>query len=604
MIVTDIVVIDSGIHSKLITDYNVEGIRIYAENDSFIVDENIQDNYGHGTAVSNIILSHSGCKVFMLKIFNGEESIDENILIYSLKYIKDNIDCKIINLSLGLKLCGRKEELYEICKQLCLKNIIIVSAFDNDGCMSYPATFECVIGVSNSYKCKNICDFEYVKGESVNILAKGGLQRVLWNDKSIVIGGSSFACAYMTAYISKFYMNGLGKMSLENVHRKLQDNAACIHDYINTSERDDTQFVIYKAAIFPINKEMHALIRNIKKINFSIVSLYDIKQSGRVGANIGRIVSGLDNDVDYCIKDISNFDKKEIDTLIIGHMDEINRIFGEDVRLKIISFACRNGINIFSFDSLDYCSKQISERKSYIYFPQISMKDIPQNTFGKLYMIGKPVLSVLGTSSQQGKFTLQLILKDELVKKGYKVGMLGTEPHSKLFGMDYVYPMGYKSTINVDGPFGIMILNYMLNKICEKEVEIIITGSQANAVPMNTYNISSFPLKQHVFLMGVQPDAVILCINPQDDLNYITNTIKYIEGAANCAVIALVLYPMNTVNDWRGVFGVKERIDDKFIVEHRKKVTDSFHVPMFVLGVDAEMQSLTDYIIDYLGDEK
>ena len=95
----------------------------------------------------------------------------------------------------------------------------------------------------------------------------------------------------------------------------------------------------------------------------------------------------------------------------------------------------------------------------------------------------------------------------------------------------------------------------MINDICEKGVEIIITGSQANTIPTNNYNVVSFPIKQHIFPMGTNPILqAILCINPQDDLRYVINTIKYIEGVTSCQVIGLVLFPMMLSNDWKGMF--------------------------------------------------
>lgn len=51
-----------------------------------------------------------------------------------------------------------------------------------------------------------------------------------------------------------------------------------------------------------------------------------------------------------------------------------------------------------------------------------------------LYRISTPVLAVCGTSSKQGKFTLQLELRKRFCEMGYKVGQIGTEPNSLLLG--------------------------------------------------------------------------------------------------------------------------------------------------------------------------
>lgn len=602
MFSTDIVVVDSGINIDLCVDQKEEicGLHVFDSGKSIQIDDDIQDRYGHGSAVINIIKKHSDAKIFVVKIFEGEDYVNEKNLLYALKYIRDNIKCKIINLSMGLKICERKKELEEICKELYDNAVIIISAFDNDGCFSFPAAFDCVIGVGNSYKCKTPFQFEYVEGSPINILAKGGLQRVRWNDRSIVIGGCSFASAYVTAYVANLIKDQ--PLSYIQVLEELRRVSIKVYEYKEIARNTDDFFEIDKAALFHINKEMHSLLRNFDNLHFTIVDIYDIKQSGRVGANINKIINSIDKEINCIIKDIKTLDFRSIDTLIIGHMDEINRLLGKDVRLMLIEAAIENNINIFSFDPLEYCVEQIRQRRSHVYYPIITMADVPQNTFGKLYVINKPIVSVFGTSSQQGKFTLQLILRDLLVHKDYKVGMLGTEPHSLLFGMDHVYPMGYKASLNIDGHSSVVLLNTMLYNICEKDVEIIITGSQANTVPLNSYNAMAFPIKQHAFLMGVQPDVVVLCINPQDDIQYIVNTIKYIEGTANCKVIGMVLFPMKLTNDWRNVFDVKEKIEPYQIQRIRTELETKLQIPLFVLGEMSEMSDLSDLIIDYLSE--
>lgn len=90
--------------------------------------------------------------------------------------------------------------MYNICKKLTDKGVILVSAFDNSGTISYPAAFENVIGVISGPNCKKSSDFEYMDDTVVNVGAKGGIQRIAWKEPNyILMGGNSFACAYVTA---------------------------------------------------------------------------------------------------------------------------------------------------------------------------------------------------------------------------------------------------------------------------------------------------------------------------------------------------------------------------------------------------------------------
>ena len=76
-------------------------------------------------------------------------AVDEDLLISAILYIEENINCRVINISSGIKLCERLIEFRNICNRISDKGIFIVSAFDNDGAMSYPAAFDSVIGVEN-----------------------------------------------------------------------------------------------------------------------------------------------------------------------------------------------------------------------------------------------------------------------------------------------------------------------------------------------------------------------------------------------------------------------------------------------------------------------
>lgn len=601
MVKADIVIIDSGLNGNVLeSDSNyVGGIHIFQENNSVVLDYDIEDMYGHGTAVYNIISKNSDAKIFVIKVFENQDMIDETVLLYSLEYVKSHISCKVINLSMGLKICNDKQRLKMLCDEIMNQEIVIVSAFDNEGCYSYPAVFEKVIGIGNSYKCKHATQFEYVENSPINILAKGGLQRVLWNDKNIIIGGSSFACAHMSANI--FNLTKGVTVSHNELLKILKEKSIFIHPKKQFGKNTDDIFEIKKAAVFPVNKEMHSLIRYSNKLSFSIQCFYDIRQSGRVGANIKNVIQSNEKNIDNAIiEDINNIDLDTIDTLIIGHMEEINRITEQDMRLSLVKKAIEKKVNVFSFDSLEYCNEEIKNRQAHIYYPSITMFNVPQNTFGKLYNIDKPVISIFGTSSQQGKFTLQLKLKEIFEKYNYRVGTIGTEPHSLLFDMDSVYPMGYNSSIYIDGHSSILLLNKMLNDICEKDVELIITSSQANTIPYSSYNVTAFPIKQHIFLLGIQPDVVILSVNANDDLDYITNTIKYVEGLANTKVICLVVFPMLPTGDWRGIFGVKRRLCNEEANEIKKRFSLCTGLPTFMLGEESEIKKLTDLIINYL----
>lgn len=91
--------------------------------------------------------------------------------------------------------------------------IFSIAAFDNDGAVSYPAAFDCVIGVDASPNCKNVSEYEFVENSIINLRAKGGIQKLAWTTPEyVIVQGSSFACAYMSANI----LNLLNEYSYRN----------------------------------------------------------------------------------------------------------------------------------------------------------------------------------------------------------------------------------------------------------------------------------------------------------------------------------------------------------------------------------------------------
>lgn len=156
-----------------------------------------------------------------------------------------------------------------------------------------------------------------------------------------------------------------------------------------------------------------------------------------------------------------------------------------------------------------------------------------------MYRNNKPIVAIGGTSSHQGKFTLQLIIRDLLLRAGYSVGQIGSEAHSELFGMDYSSPFGYNKSVYVRDDV-ILYLNSAIHSLCD-ENDIMIIGSQANTIPYNCGNLDRYMLRQHLFFVGTQPDAVVLVISPYDEQEYAEHTIQYLESFGFCKVIAIYL---------------------------------------------------------------
>lgn len=561
--------------------------------------EDFKDEIGHGTSIYNIISGEiKEAQIINIKFVSGEIDMSEDELIGVLNYVYENIECNIINISMGLNIVSRNRDLHSICDKLSRKGVILVSAFDNAGAYSYPAVYPSVIGVVSSPTCKKNTDFEYIHDTKVNIAARGGVQKLLWKDSSVVISaGNSFACAYVTVQIAKIMQSGVVNkkeilLELESVSKKIYDTDRDLY-----CETLRLPFEIHKALLFPFNKEMHSIVRFSNLLRFEIVGVYDSKYLGRVGSTTVKILddTGVGN---YKIEDFKTIDWDKADTLILGHLDEMSIALKDDgIKRKIVNEALESGLNIYSFDALSSLGYNRNEK---IYWPEINRDNIEPNAFGKLYRIGKPVLGVWGTSSKQGKFTLQLQLREQLQKRGFKVGQIGTEPSSYLFGIDYTYPMGYGNTVKIEGVDSVRYLNGLINDICvNKDVDIILVGSQSGTIPYDYGNIGFYNICQYNFLLGTLPDAIVLCINPYDDVEYVNKTISFIEAATEGNVIALMVYPMDIKSEEQGVYGGFKRLEADKI----RTISEIYKLPVFKLGEQEDLNELVDLCINYFSEE-
>ena len=524
-------------------------------------------------------------------LFNNNLKCELSSLIKTLKYIYKNINCDIINMSLGILVDD--PELLECCNKLVEKGVIIIAAFDNAGNISYPAAYPCVIGVDSSTRCFKKEDYVFVENSIIDIKARGGRQRVSWyNPDFQMVQGTSFATPYITSMIARMIQKGISKSELRNELRK---NAKYIYDF-KTSNKLSENIVIKKASVFPYNKEVHSMLNFKEQLCFEIIDFFDTRYSGRVG----KTFNSVNNTYQMVVKDIEEFDYKGIDTFIIGHVGEMERILNQPIKKRILDKCLKNKINVFCFDDEnieEYLPKYADEGLRLQYPDLESLND---NKFGKLYYISTPTIAIVGTSKQQGKFTLQMLLKQEFEKKGYLVGCLGSEPHSKLFGFDEMYPFGYSGKEMADGNQTVEYVNSLMHKIDKLSRDIIITSSQSGTVPMIYGNVNQFLFQQWGFLLGVNPDSVLLCVSITDSVPFIIKTINFIEGISLAKVIAIVVSPLfydeDTKKGWFDIKRKKANLERQFLFA--EEVESKVKRKVFLLE-NCICEGIVENIIDF-----
>lgn len=587
------VIVDSGVsyNHPLIDRNHLSGFSLIINKDGTVDRKaDFNDQYGHGTAIYHILQGLKDDVNFInIRIASIEnEGIDEDALLAALTYVEEKCDADVINLSLGTTICNQNNKLYDICKKFDEKGTVILSAFDNDGSISFPAAFDCVIGVVSLDECKKNDDFVYIEDSCINIAGKGNIQRLAWTEpQTVFMDGNSFACAHATKQTLKFMLRGVsGRRNILDCFRSVALAEYNIKPKYPVIKKDFSEWK--RAAIFPFNKEMHSLIRYSECLPFEISNVYDLKYSGHVGGTTTAIMH--DNSVkSITVENIHDINFDSFDAFIFGHFAELERLVDDTLRKSLLDNLKNHGKKVFSFDDVSQLNY------SNVYCPNVKLTDLPPNRMGKLYRINQPVLGVFGTSSSQGKFTLQLRLRELFIQNQYSIGQIGSEPHSELFGMDYAFPMGYNSSVYIDEIDTVLYLNNIMHSLCDRD--IVIVGSQANTIPYDFGNIDRYTFKQNSFFMGTMPDAVILLINPYDEQEYIEHTIQYIESFGFCKVIAIVIFPMDIDDHWRRFATKKRPVTAIRIDEIKSQFLDK--IPVYLLGNSADEVSLFERIVDY-----
>ena len=587
-----IAIVDSGVNKRhpVFKNSNIIGYSLNFQNDKIVKSSEFDDEIGHGTAVFyliNKLVSEIGIAseiyITNVKIYNAESDIDQEQFESILNYLYENCEFDIINLSLGITNCGSTYHMQNICNNLHEKGTIIVSAFDNDGAVSFPAALNNVIGVDANETIATIKDFEYIENSIVNVIGKLMNQKVAWvKPEYNIVKGNSFTCCYVTAKIIEMLKNDsiINLQSICNVKHKLPNNNVCQLNYS-----------IRKAAIFPFNKEIHSIARYQDLLEFEVMDYYTARITGNVGKKICDIIENSDNK--KTIKNIDSIEWDNIDTLIIGHLEELSILAKKNYKKYLLETAMMLKKNIYSFDCVDEYIEKDRQNSLNIFTPRIDNSDIPFR-FGKLYKINKPILSIIGTSSKQGKFTLQLYLRKILLEAGYKVGQIGTEPSSLLFGIDKVFHCGYNSQANLGISNIFTLINQFLWDISEDDVDIILAGSQSSFLAYNESNVKMFPTYHRIYFEALRPDATIICINPFDDLNFVKRIINVAEGISGGSVLGAVCFPKDFDDNWKGKLGNRVHLSNEKELQLKILYKENLNLDLYMLDKEDDLFNLTE----------
>ena len=573
---------------------------------------------GHGTACAGIIRQIvPTVALYDVRIFDKSLTADPPVLLAAVRWtIEHQMD--VVNLSLGTTDVTIRDALADLCRQARDAGVIIVAAEFNDERESYPAVLPDVIGVTGG-KVRGRYGYYYRPGDAIECVARGDAQRVCWTDPPYrMMSGTSFAAPHITGVVALIRQAHPGA-PLEQVREMLQAHAlqGTPEPIEDTRPRAVAVAVpadlpsdfswIQKAALYPFNKEMHALVRARDLLAFEITGIADPAGKGLVGKDAGEVL-GLP-DMGVRIRPKLSSALEDADTLILGYVNQLGQISKKDLLRISIETALEHDCHVFSFlavpqDKYGDLYDLAARKGLYLTSPSLASDDVQQAlqadpAYGP---VDVPVLGVFGTSAQQGKFTLQLILRRRLLQLGYRVSQIGTEHHSALFGMDLAFPMGYASNVLLPLQHYVPYLDYKLRQLShQKRPDLLLVGSQSGTIPYDVHEHRTHSLTCTAFLLGTKPDACILAVNSIDPDEYIQDTIDALRAFAKAPTLLLAMSDQEKhLRSAHGHTVVNSRpMTAEHIERTLSRLEDRFGLPAVSILSEEGQQRMMDTVVNH-----
>ena len=603
----DTVILDSGVdclHPALCGFSDIDCAALDPQTGALIPAQG--DMVGHATAIAGIIKkAQPQASILSIRIFelrDGEPVATEEQLLQALNYIERRLSVSVINMSFDVAEPTQLGELRAVTKKLADRDVILVAALKNRGGLTFPAAFEWVIGVSMDNLRSLRLPFAYNEDSIINIVSSPVAQRVAWKAGTYKnVRGSSFACAKISAEALSFIQAGYaGIGEILRCFEKKYPSGEKTTDAICRTTHEKPAFTIRKAALFPFNKEMHSVVRFADELPFEIVGVYDLRESFHVSKTTNDVLK-QDLAKNYVIRNVDKIDWDCFDTLILGCIAELLKLFRRADWIKtIVDDALAHSKNIFAFEDISW----LTDNAEQVYFPLITKENAPVYRENRLFRTAVPIIGVFGTDSQQGKFTIQLLLRKAFRKLDCVVGQIGTEPNALLFGMDYVYASGYNAVIELDTTQQTLYVNDLLRRTCEKMPDVIITGTQKGLVPTSFDNMNFYSQQNYAFLDGMKPDFAVLTVSISDTPELIRRNIAFLSVLSGTQTLALVLFPVN-----RAVDAQENRVDSRIVSREeyeafRDKIRAEIDIPVLFLNDDRLEEQLMDVILAQIAGEE
>ncbi|CAM3359274.1 hypothetical protein [Nosocomiicoccus ampullae] len=155
---------------------------------------------------------------------------------------------------------------------------------------------------------------------------------------------------------------------------------------------------------------MHGIIGNSDLLNFELTGVYDYPFSPYIGKTTKETIYGIEKK-DLLIESYKNINWSDnFDTLILEHTYTLDTMFKMNFKDYFEKKAKKYNKQIYYLDNVKV------EENDNSFSPYLNTTNFTLNSSGMLHKILVPVIAIVGTSPEQGKFNTQLELRREFIK--------------------------------------------------------------------------------------------------------------------------------------------------------------------------------------------
>lgn len=186
-------IVDSGLDPALRGPDVEPGVSLVAAGE-------VDDRIGHGSACASIVRGMApGATIVPIRVFDDRLKTSVEVLVAAIRWAVDR-GLRVLNLSLGSVREDALKPLYVACEEARRRGTIPVAATAVGG-TSYPAVFECAIGVKGDY-FDNVYDFEFRPGAAVECVAQSRRRVRALGGEHRRVDSFSFAAPHVAAIVA------------------------------------------------------------------------------------------------------------------------------------------------------------------------------------------------------------------------------------------------------------------------------------------------------------------------------------------------------------------------------------------------------------------